>query len=120
MANPIEKFDAMSMSSSANPPRVLVVEDHLGCLTVMTAYLDICGCVYDVAQNGEEAVQKAKAGQYALILMDVKMQDMDGFEATRRIREFERDNNKKATQIMGVTAYALVGDKERCVGGGHE
>jgi chemotaxis family two-component system sensor kinase Cph1 len=100
------------------PPRVLLAEDHGGSILVITTFLDMHGYDYEVARSGEEAVQKATSHQYTLMLMDVKMPGIDGLEATRRIREFERKNSKQPLPIIGVTACALNGDKERCIEAG--
>ncbi len=67
--------------------------------------------------NGEEALQAWKEEEFDLVLMDVQMPRMDGLEATRRIREQERDLDK-STPIIALTAHALKGDRERCLQAG--
>jgi CheY-like chemotaxis protein len=95
--------------------RVLLVEDYAANILVAGSYLELFGYDFDVAENGVEAVQKAKNGCYIAILMDVQMQGMNGFEATRLIRAHERQMNKPRIPIVGMTAHALMGDRERCI-----
>jgi len=106
------------VTSPTNPVRILVVEDHAANILVITGYLDLLGYTHEVARNGKEAVLKAATGHYALILMDIKMQSLDGFETTRQIRKFESENGKRPVPIIAVTAHAMPGDKERCLAAG--
>ncbi len=94
---------------------VLLVEDYEPNVLVASAFLEEFGYTYDVALNGMEAVEKVKKGHYSVVLMDVQMPGMNGFEATRLIREFEREYSKAPLPIIGMTAHALEGDKERCL-----
>ncbi|UDF05102.1 response regulator [Asticcacaulis sp. AND118] len=95
--------------------RVLLAEDYEGNIIVAQAMLEDQGFQVEVARNGREAVETASAGGFDLILMDVQMPEMDGLEATRRIREME---NVKHVPIIGMTAHALEGDRERCLAAG--
>ena len=77
----------------------------------------------DLACNGVEAVEAVRNRQYDAILMDCQMPEMDGFEATRRIREMERvnlavDRDTSPVLIVAVTANALKGDRDRCIAAG--
>jgi CheY-like chemotaxis protein len=99
-------------------PKVLLVEDHPANVIVATAFLDQFGYAYDVASNGVEALEKVKTTTYALVLMDVQMHGMNGLEATRLIRLYEQRNNKKHLPVIGMTAHAMAGDRERCLGVG--
>jgi CheY-like chemotaxis protein len=69
------------------------------------------------AATGCEAVEAAARESFDLIFMDVQMPDMDGFEATRRIREFEQTFSRH-TPIAAMTAHAMEGDRERCLAAG--
>ncbi len=99
-------------------PRVLLVEDYAANILVASTYLEHFGYAYDLAKDGHEAVDKAKTGDYIAILMDVQMYGMNGFDATRRIREHERESGKPPAFIIGMTAHALAGDRERCLATG--
>ena len=99
-------------------PRVLLVEDYAPNVMVVTNYLEEFGYAYDIANNGSEGVEMAKKGQYFAVLMDVQMHLMNGFDATKLIREFERQYHKKPFHIIGMTAHALAGDRERCLAAG--
>jgi CheY-like chemotaxis protein len=70
----------------------------------------------DVAGNGQEAVESVMTVPYDLVLMDCQMPVMDGFEATRIIRE--REGASRHTHIVAVTANAMEGDRERCLAAG--
>lgn len=95
--------------------RVLLVEDYPANILVATTFLEQFGYSYDLAKDGIEAVQKAQSGDYIAILMDVQMYGMNGFEATRKIREYEKQNGKPHILIIGMTAHAMAGDRERCL-----
>ena len=85
------------------------------------AMLDYFGCRTDVAGNGHEALVALAAARYDLILMDCQMPEMDGYEATRAIREREaaRGNGDSRTPVVALTAHAMDGDRETMPGGGH-
>ena len=98
--------------------RVLFVDDnevnqHLG-----QAMLKKLGLQFETAKNGEQALQKKQTGDFDLILMDCQMPVMDGFEATRRIRQEETESACQRVPIIALTANAMAGDKERCLAAG--
>lgn len=95
--------------------RVLLVEDYAANVLVAGSYLELFGYAYDVADNGYDALEKAKNGKYLAILMDVQMHGMNGFETTKLIRTYEEQTGKIRTPIIGLTAHALMGDRERCL-----
>jgi PAS domain S-box-containing protein len=101
-------------------PTILLVEDYAANVLVAQTYLDTLGFKSDVAENGVQAFEKLKAspGHYAAVLMDVQMPGINGFEATQLIREYEKKNGLPAIPIIGVTAHALGGDRERCLAAG--
>ncbi|MDR3707917.1 MAG: response regulator [Capsulimonadaceae bacterium] len=92
--------------------QILLAEDNLVNQRLATRLLEKRGHVVDVANDGHEAVEKARVGRYDVIFMDVQMPRMDGFEATRQIREISRISR---TPIIAMTAHALTGDRERCL-----
>jgi len=77
------------------------------------------GYAVELASCGQEAIEKVRAatGPFMAILMDVKMRDMDGFEATKSIRKLEQEKGYSNT-IIAVTAHALAGDRESCLEAG--
>ncbi|WP_440177833.1 response regulator [Asticcacaulis sp.] len=99
-------------------PKVLLVDDYAPNALVVATYLEKFGYDYDVADNGVEAVTLARCNRYIACLMDVQMHDMDGIEATMAIRDFERQERRPHLPIIGVTAHALSGDRERCLDAG--
>jgi CheY-like chemotaxis protein/nitrogen-specific signal transduction histidine kinase/iron only hydrogenase large subunit-like protein len=97
--------------------KILVVEDMPFNRLLMTKTLDKYGCGTETATNGKEAVQKARDFVYDLIFMDCQMPEMDGYTATRKIREIE-EPLKKHTPIIALTADAMTADRERCLDAG--
>ncbi len=101
--------------SSHRGRKVLLVEDEPINQLVATAMLDSVGLVYDLAQNGRQAVDLAQRHAYDLILMDVFMPEMDGMEATRHIRAMARHLH---TPILAMTANAFDDDRKACAAAG--
>jgi CheY-like chemotaxis protein len=98
-------------------PRVLVAEDNEVNSRLATTLLERRGWQVDAVATGVEAVAAAGATPYDLILMDVQMPEMDGLEATRRIRTAEAEGERRVP-IVALTAYALAGDRARCLEAG--
>jgi CheY-like chemotaxis protein len=94
-------------------PRILIVEDNPINQKLAVRLLDKMGYRGDIAANGWEALNALERVSYNLVLMDCQMPEMDGFEATRRIRQRDRQRGEH-TPIVAVTAHAAKGDKERC------
>ncbi|MCP4107099.1 MAG: response regulator [Desulfobacteraceae bacterium] len=101
--------------------RILLVEDSPMNQRVAVGILRKYGCVVDVAENGEQGVRKCKEKSYDLIFMDAHMPLMDGFEATKAIRDYEKIetvNSQPGTPIVAMTALAMEGDRELCLEAG--
>jgi PAS domain S-box-containing protein len=97
-------------AQEANLPsnlRILVVDDSEDNRFLITAYLKDFGCQIESAENGQIAVEKFCEGDYALVLMDLQMPVLDGFAATRRIRDWEQEQRRHPTPIIALTASAL-------------
>ncbi|MGQ9658151.1 MAG: response regulator, partial [Fimbriimonadales bacterium] len=90
--------------------RILLVEDNEVNRKVATRMLAKLQLQVEIAVNGREAVQKASETAYDLILMDCQMPEMDGYEATRTLRQ-----QGVPTPIIALTANALEGDREKCL-----
>ena len=97
--------------------RVLLAEDNDVNRMVSVRMLQSLGCTVDVAVNGVEAVQKTLSNGYDLILMDVQMPEMDGYEATRRIREAECITGEHRL-IIAMTAHSMESDRRACFDAG--
>lgn len=92
---------------------VLLVEDVVDNQALMTHFLHLAGAKVDVANNGEEGVQKALSGNYNVVLMDIQMPVLDGYEATKKLRA-----KGFQTPIVALTAHALKEEKERILQSG--
>lgn len=96
---------------------VLVVDDNEINQIVAVEELELAGYKTEVASDGSQALEKVKNGNYLLVLMDCQMPVMDGYTATRKIREFEAKSGKH-TPIIALTAHAMAGERERVLGAG--
>jgi PAS domain S-box-containing protein len=95
---------------------VLVVEDHVVNRRVVMAMLTSLGYRAEVAGNGAEALEAARRNDYAAVLMDCQMPVMDGYEATRKLRQ--REGSERHTCVIAVTATAMAADRGRCLAAG--
>lgn len=114
LEDPAEETDKLELPASFS---ILLAEDNpinqqLGILT-----LEAAGHQVTVANNGREAVDHYKEGQFDFILMDVQMPELDGFQATAEIRALE-EKSGTSIPIIALTAHAMKGDKERCLAAG--
>jgi len=111
-----------SAATDANPPpiegmRVLVVDDNSINRAFAAGLLEKHGHSPVHATNGREAIEAAAREAFDLIFMDVQMPDVDGIEATRRIRDAELPTGRR-TPIAALTADAMTGGRERCLTAG--
>jgi two-component system sensor histidine kinase/response regulator len=110
------RADAAPAAGDAFARRVLLVEDNAVNRRVAEHQLRKLGCVVGIATHGMEAVAAWENGHWDLILMDCQMPVMDGFAATRAIRELEMGGRR--TPIVALTANAMQGDRETCLAAG--
>ncbi|OSM00067.1 DAHL domain-containing protein [Magnetofaba australis] len=114
-------LDAASEAPSAAPEevkplRILLVEDSPDNALLIQSYLKNTEHQLSLAENGAEAVEATQgAGPFDLILMDMQMPVMDGYEATRRIRAHEAQSSAPRTRIVALTAHALQDDRDKCL-----
>jgi CheY-like chemotaxis protein len=99
------------------PLRLLLAEDTPANQKLVTYILNKRGHSVKVVQNGQQAVEAVGRQEIDLVLMDVQMPVMDGFQATKSIRKLA-DPKKARLPIIAMTAHALKGDAERCLGAG--
>jgi len=96
---------------------ILLVEDNLINQKLAARLLEKAGHVVTIAANGKEAVDQVAARPFDLVLMDVQMPEMDGYEATQAIRLREQ-GDRRHLPIVALTAHAMVGDREKCLQAG--
>jgi CheY-like chemotaxis protein/HPt (histidine-containing phosphotransfer) domain-containing protein len=109
--------------SSRYPLRILLADDNPINQKVASRLLQQFGFKADIANNGLEAIGALERQPYDIIFMDVQMPELDGLEATRRIRQRQQDPSAAAhfhrpIMIVAMTANAMHGDREKCVGAG--
>jgi CheY-like chemotaxis protein len=90
--------------------RILLVEDSKDNQLLITAYLKQTGYQIEIAEDGRAAVDKFISGIFDLVLMDVNMPVMNGYTATKKIREWEAQRNARRVPILALTAYAMEGE----------
>ena len=98
--------------------RVLLVEDNRTNRIMAEEMLNEMGFIIDIAENGRIGVDAVKENKYDLVLMDIQMPIMDGYEATQRIRSLISQGYIDEIPIVALTANAMKGDKEKCLQAG--
>jgi signal transduction histidine kinase/CheY-like chemotaxis protein len=119
-ASPSAAQSTMAQSDrrkTLRPLRILVAEDNLVNQKVVARMLEKMGHKPSIAPNGREALSMWAAATFDLVFMDVQMPEIDGFTATRKIRELENETGSHIP-IVAMTAHAVKGDKERCLEAG--
>jgi two-component system cell cycle response regulator DivK len=96
-------------------PRIMIVEDNEENRDSLTRRLQRRGFEIIAAENGRIAVDKAKAEAPDLILMDMNMPELDGWEATRQIKKLQ---GMSTVPVIALTAHAMAGDRERAIEAG--
>ena len=96
---------------------ILLAEDNAVNRLVARTLLEKQGHHVEVVTTGREALVALRRENFNVVLMDVQMPDMDGFEATRTIRAMEKNTGRHQWSIA-LTAYAMIGDRERCFDAG--
>ena len=110
---PINKGDEGNFSGT-NVVRILVAEDVETNQKIAREMLQLLDYEVEIAADGIEALEKFKTGDYKLVFMDCQMPNMDGFEATTKIRAFEKSSNATRTPILALTAGISERDRDRC------
>ena len=98
--------------SVSDVPRILIVEDNVANQNLIVTILQLLHYQVEIAGNGKEAIEAWSRTEYDMLLMDGQMPVMDGFEATRIIRERETSESRPRTTIIALTGQAMSGDRE--------
>lgn len=106
-----------TLRENARRHRILVAEDNAGNRALIVSLLQKWGHSVASVQNGKEVIETLDREQFDVILMDIEMPVLDGLEATRRIRERERDTGRHLP-IIAMTAQVVKGDREKCLEAG--
>jgi CheY-like chemotaxis protein len=100
------------------PLRLLLADDNAVNLKVGSMLLKRFGYVADVAANGFEVLRALETKTYDLVLLDVQMPEMDGYEAARRVRAKWGENEQARPRLVAMTGNAMQGDREKCLEAG--
>lgn len=114
----IPALEGRAAPASADPSMkfdLLLAEDNLVNQRLAVKILQKHHHTVTVANNGLEAFEAIKKKRYDVVLMDVQMPVMGGFEATAKIRDYEREHELTRTPIIALTAHAMLGDREKCI-----
>lgn len=114
---PAEKGKKHPFTASTKRKILLVEDNYLNQKFVAAALLK-AGHSIEIAENGKVALEKYNSKKYDLILMDIQLPLIDGFETTKKIRRLEKKYRKPAIPIIAVTAYAIEHDREQCLDAG--
>lgn len=113
----ITRYSLQDAHEHRSSLRILVVEDNLVNQRLAVRLLEKRGHHVAVAGNGRQALEALEKEPFDLVLMDMQMPEMDGFEATAAIRKMERANDHRLP-IVALTAHAMKGDREKCLAAG--
>ncbi len=103
---------------STDRPHVLLVEDNLIALHLVETMVTQAGLKFTSAIDGERALVLAKSNTFDLIITDIGLPGISGYELTAAIRQWEKDTHRKPIPIIGLTAYALYETKKECLQSG--
>jgi CheY-like chemotaxis protein len=100
------------------PLRIIVAEDNVVNQKLLQHLLKRLKFEAEFVANGSECLKLLRQGTYDIILMDCQMPEMDGYEATQRIRAGEGGDGHRSIRIIALTAHAMAGDREKCIAAG--
>ncbi|MDT8317277.1 MAG: response regulator [bacterium] len=104
-----------AIGETTRPLNILLVEDSEDIQYLIKLYLEKLPCRVDIANNGEIGVENFISNNYDLVLMDMKMPVMDGYAATKAIKEWLSENSKKDVPVIAFTAHAFKNEIDRCI-----
>ncbi|MEM9160045.1 MAG: response regulator [Verrucomicrobiota bacterium] len=109
---------AVSLDGCLKGYRALIADDSQVNRLTVQLQMEKLGCELRLVTDGKQALAAVKNSRFDFVLMDVSMPEMDGLEATRRIREYEKSNQIKSTPIIAMTANAFAEQKRDCISSG--
>jgi signal transduction histidine kinase/DNA-binding response OmpR family regulator len=113
----ITRYSLREMTQEGKSLRILIAEDNLVNQKLASRLLEKRNHIVTIVGNGKEALAALEQARFDLVLMDMQMPEMDGFEATRILRQREKTNGNHQP-LVAMTALAMNGDKERCIEAG--
>jgi CheY-like chemotaxis protein len=117
-AAPPEPIPEAVVREEARSVRILLVEDSADNRLLIQSYLKKSRCEITVAENGQTAVDRYRAGRFDIVIMDMQMPIMDGYTATKVIRAWEQEQDRRPTPIVALTAYAMNEDVAKALAAG--
>lgn len=111
----LEGRSAPTIKDTSRSFEILLAEDNEVNQRVAIKILQKYNHLVEVVPNGLEALNRVQEKRYDVVLMDVQMPVMGGFEATGKIRAYEKEHNLNRTPIIALTAHAMLGDREKCI-----
>lgn len=114
----LEKESAPVDKLESRPLQILLIEDDKSIRGIVEIYLRVTACTLEMAENGAEGVERFKAQNFDLVIMDIQMPVMDGYQAAKEIRHFEKITQRPETPIIALTANAFDKDREKCLAAG--
>jgi len=118
LASPASAPVPVSSATLDRPLRILIADDSHDNRALIEAYLKKTPYLLVEAEDGQQALDKFIAGRFDLVLMDIQMPNVDGYEATESIRRWEREHGRARTPVVALTASALedAADRTRAAG----
>lgn len=116
--NALMREDTYFRNTPQTKKAILLVDDSDDNRQLIIFYLRKSSYNIDIARDGKECIDKIKEKRYDLVLMDIQMPIMDGYAATKEIREWERETNHNPVPIIALTANAFKEDKEKSINAG--
>jgi PAS domain S-box-containing protein len=102
-------------SLASRPHRILVVEDEPVNRALLERVLTVGNWIVETASEGREALEKIEDGDYSLVITDINMPEMSGYDLTLHLRNREREEDRKRLPIVAFTAHAMEGDRQKCL-----
>lgn len=114
----IENQSATNVEVCQQEINILLADDSDENRSLIQVYLKGLPYFIDMAKDGKEAIEKFKTNHYHIVFMDMQMPEVDGFEATKKIRTWEKENKRRKTPIIALTGFALKEEQDKCYAAG--